>query len=102
MGSRGRPSRERPRTERRAVRQERSHPIVAELEPWLRAKLALISKKSQGVTRRRRASVSIASDSPTTRTTTRRCGLFTSEARVSGPDALRTHELAIFDTRLNQ
>jgi len=32
---------------RRAVRQERSHPIVAELEPWLRAKLALISKKSK-------------------------------------------------------
>ena len=33
--------------ERRAVRQERSRPIVAELEPWLRAKLALISKKSK-------------------------------------------------------
>ena len=26
---------------------KRSHPIVAELEPWLRAKLALISKKSK-------------------------------------------------------
>ena len=33
--------------ERRAARQERSRPIVAELEPWLRAKLALISKKSK-------------------------------------------------------
>jgi len=33
--------------ERRAVRRERSHPIVAELEPWLRAKLSLISKKSK-------------------------------------------------------
>jgi transposase len=33
--------------ERRAVRHERSHPIVAELEPWLRAKLSLISKKSK-------------------------------------------------------
>ncbi|MBW8855138.1 MAG: IS66 family transposase, partial [Bradyrhizobium sp.] len=33
--------------ERGAVRQERSRPIVAALEPWLRAKLALISKKSK-------------------------------------------------------
>jgi hypothetical protein len=33
--------------ERRDARQERSHPIVDELEPWLRAKLALISKKSK-------------------------------------------------------
>jgi transposase len=33
--------------ERRAARQERSCPIVAELEPWLRARLALISKKSK-------------------------------------------------------
>src|SRR5260370_106414 len=33
--------------ERCAVRQERSRPIVTELEPWLRAKLALISKKSK-------------------------------------------------------
>jgi transposase len=33
--------------ERRAVRQERSRPIVAKLEPWLRAKLALISRKSK-------------------------------------------------------
>jgi transposase len=33
--------------ERRAARQERSRPIVAELEPWLRARLALISKKSK-------------------------------------------------------
>ena len=32
--------------ERCAVRQERSRPIVAELEPWLRASCALISKKS--------------------------------------------------------
>jgi len=33
--------------ERRAARQERSRPIVAEFEPWLRARLALISKKSK-------------------------------------------------------
>lgn len=33
--------------ERRAVRQERSQPVLAELEPWLRAKLALISQKSK-------------------------------------------------------
>lgn len=33
--------------ERRAVRQERSRPIVEELEPWLRAKLALISQKTK-------------------------------------------------------
>jgi transposase len=33
--------------ERRAARQERSRPIVDELEPWLRAKLSLISKKSK-------------------------------------------------------
>ena len=33
--------------ERRAARRERSRPIVAELEPWLRARLALISKKSK-------------------------------------------------------
>jgi transposase len=33
--------------ERRALRQERSLPIIAELEPWLRAKLVLISKKSK-------------------------------------------------------
>ena len=32
---------------RRAVRQERSRPIVAELEPWLREKLALVSRKSK-------------------------------------------------------
>jgi transposase len=32
---------------RRAVRQERSRPIVAELEPWLREKLALLSRKSK-------------------------------------------------------
>jgi transposase len=32
---------------RRAVRQERSRPIVAELEPWLREKLALLSQKSK-------------------------------------------------------
>jgi transposase len=29
------------------VRQERSRPIVAELEPWLREKLALLSQKSK-------------------------------------------------------
>jgi len=33
--------------ERRAVRQERSRPVLAELEPWLRAKLALLSQKSK-------------------------------------------------------
>jgi transposase len=32
---------------RRAVRQEKSRPIVDDLEPWLRAKLALISQKSK-------------------------------------------------------
>ena len=33
--------------ERRAIRQERSRPIIDDLEPWLRAKLALISQKSK-------------------------------------------------------
>src|SRR6202034_2425227 len=33
--------------ERRALRQDRSRPIVDELEPWLRAKLALISQKTK-------------------------------------------------------
>jgi transposase len=33
--------------ERRAVRQERSRPVLVELEPWLRAKLGLISQKSK-------------------------------------------------------
>jgi transposase len=33
--------------ERRAVRQERSRLIIGDLEPWLRAKLALISQKSK-------------------------------------------------------
>jgi len=33
--------------ERRAARQERSRPIVEELETWLRAKLALISQKNK-------------------------------------------------------
>jgi transposase len=33
--------------ERRAVRQERSRPIIDSLEPWLRAKLALISQKTK-------------------------------------------------------
>lgn len=33
--------------ERRDARQGQSHPIVADLEAWLRAKLALISKKSK-------------------------------------------------------
>ena len=32
---------------RRAIRQERSRPIVAELEPWLREKLPLLSRKSK-------------------------------------------------------
>jgi transposase len=33
--------------ERRVTRQDRSRPIIDELEPWLRAKLALISQKSK-------------------------------------------------------
>ena len=33
--------------ERRAVRQQRSRPLVAALEPWLREKLALVSQKSR-------------------------------------------------------
>ena len=33
--------------ERRAVRQDSSRPIVEDLEPWLRAKLALISQKTK-------------------------------------------------------
>ena len=33
--------------ERRSARQERSRPIVDELEPWLHAKLALISQKTK-------------------------------------------------------
>ena len=33
--------------ERRSIRQERSRPIIDELEPWLRAKLALISQKTK-------------------------------------------------------
>ena len=33
--------------ERRAVRQDKSRPIVDDLEPWLRAKLALISQKTK-------------------------------------------------------
>ena len=33
--------------ERRAVRQEKSRPIVDEFEPWLRAKLGLISQKTK-------------------------------------------------------
>jgi transposase len=33
--------------ERRAMRQDRSRPIVDNLEPWLRAKLALISQKTK-------------------------------------------------------
>ena len=33
--------------ERHAVRQDRSRPIIDDLEPWLRAKLALISQKTK-------------------------------------------------------
>jgi len=33
--------------ERRAIRQDRSRPIIDDLEPWLRAKLALISQKTK-------------------------------------------------------
>jgi transposase len=37
----------RPAEERRAERQDRSRPIVQALEPWLRSKLDLVSKKSK-------------------------------------------------------
>jgi transposase len=37
----------RPANERRAERQERSKPIVEALEPWLRAKLELVSQKGK-------------------------------------------------------
>ncbi len=37
----------RPSDERRAVRQEKSRPILDDLEPWLRAKLELISQKTK-------------------------------------------------------
>ena len=33
--------------ERRAVRQERSRPLVEALQPWLREKLSLISQKTK-------------------------------------------------------
>ena len=33
--------------QRRAVRQERSRPLLDDIEPWLRSKLALISQKSK-------------------------------------------------------
>ena len=33
--------------ERRTVRQQRSRPIIDDIEPWLRAKLALISQKTK-------------------------------------------------------
>jgi transposase len=36
-----------PADARRAVRQERSRPILAEFEPWLREKLGLISQKTK-------------------------------------------------------
>ena len=37
----------RPPDERRAARQEKSRPIINALEPWLRARLALISQKTK-------------------------------------------------------
>lgn len=37
----------RPADERRAVRQERSRPAIDALEPWLREKLGLVSRKSK-------------------------------------------------------
>jgi transposase len=37
----------RPADERRAERQERSKPIILALEPWLRAKLEIVSQKSK-------------------------------------------------------
>ena len=39
--------RRRPADERRTLRQEKSRPIVANLEPWLRQKLGLISQKTK-------------------------------------------------------
>lgn len=39
--------RRRPADERRTLRQEKSRPIVADLEPWLRQKLGLISQKTK-------------------------------------------------------
>ena len=39
--------RSQPAETRRAVRQERSRPILAEFEPWLREKLGLISQKTK-------------------------------------------------------
>jgi transposase len=39
--------RRRPADERRTLRQEKSRPIVADLEPWLRQKLDLISQKTK-------------------------------------------------------
>jgi hypothetical protein len=39
--------RRRPAEERRAIRQERSRPLVDALEPWLRSKLQLISPKTK-------------------------------------------------------
>lgn len=35
----------RPAEERRALRQERSRPLVDALEPWLRSKLQLVGQK---------------------------------------------------------
>ena len=37
----------RPAEERRAIRQERSRPLVEAFEPWLREKLSLISQKTE-------------------------------------------------------
>ncbi len=37
----------RPADERRAVRQERSRPMIEALKPWLREKLGLVSRKSK-------------------------------------------------------
>lgn len=39
--------RRRPADERRTLRQQKSRPIVADLEPWLRQKLGLISQKTK-------------------------------------------------------
>ena len=41
------PSRNRSADERRLVRQQKSRPLVDAIEPWLRAKLTLISQKSK-------------------------------------------------------
>ena len=47
LSNRERHSRPQGPNERRAVRQDRTRPLIADLEPWLREKLGLISQKSK-------------------------------------------------------